>query len=95
MVFLERGIRTLMIVGAAALLGHLIGLDVATLTMQDTVPTRVSRAVIGVVVVVLVADFLWHVIVALIDRKLAGTMEPGPRRRLRPRGAAADAAAHH
>jgi small-conductance mechanosensitive channel len=31
-----------------------------------------------VVVVVLVADFLWHVIVALIDRKLAGTLEAGP-----------------
>ncbi len=76
-VLLERGTRTLMIVGAAALLAHLIGLDVLTLTMQDNVPTRITRAVIGVVVVVLVTDFLWHVIVALIDRKLAGTLDPG------------------
>ncbi len=77
-VFLERGVRTLMIVGAAALLSHLIGLDVATLAMQDTVANRIARGVIGVVVVVLVTDFLWHVIVALIDRKLAGTLDAGP-----------------
>ena len=73
-VFLERGIRTLLIGGGAVLLAHLIGLDVASLTMQDTVGTRISRAVLGVVVVVLVADFLWHVIAALIDRKLAKTL---------------------
>lgn len=72
-VFLERGVRTLMIVGAAAWLAHLIGLDVASFAMRDTVPTRISRAVIGVMVVVLVADLLWHVIVAVIDRKLAVT----------------------
>ena len=77
-VLLERGVRTLMIVGAAALLAHLIGLDVATLAMHDTVSDRVTRGVIGVVVVVLVADFLWHVIVALIDRKLAVTLDAGP-----------------
>ena len=77
-VFLERGVRTLMIVGAAGVLAHLIGLDVATLTMHDTVPDRIARAVIGVVVVVLVADLLWHVIVALIDRKLAVTLDAGP-----------------
>ncbi|MGI3903776.1 MAG: mechanosensitive ion channel family protein [Janthinobacterium lividum] len=76
-VFLERGIRTLMIAGGAALLAHLIGLDVAGLAMQDVVATRVARAIIGVIVVVLVSDFLWHVIVAVIDRKLAGTVETG------------------
>ena len=76
-VFLERGIRTLLIAGGAILLAHLIGLDVASLTLQDTVGTRISRAVLGVVVVVLVADFLWHVIAALIDRKLAKTLGGG------------------
>ena len=76
-VLLERGVRTLLIVAAAALLARLIGLDVSNLAMHDTVATRVARGIIGVVVVVLVADFLWHVIVALIDRKLAGTLEPG------------------
>ena len=77
-VFLERGVRTLMIVGSAALLAHMIGLDVTSLAMHDTVSTRITRGVIGVVVIVLVADFLWHVIVALIDRKLAGTLEGEP-----------------
>ena len=73
----ERGIRTLMIAGGALLLAHLTGVDAAYLTMQDTVSTRAARAVMGVVVVVLVADFLWHVIVALIDRRLAGTFGAG------------------
>ena len=73
----ERGIRTLMIAGGALLLAHLTGVDAAYLTMQDTVSTRAARAVMGVVVVVLVADFLWHVIVALIDRRLAGTLGAG------------------
>jgi small-conductance mechanosensitive channel len=73
----ERGIRTLMIAGGALLLAHLTGVDAAYLTIQDTVSTRAARAVMGVVVVVLVADFLWHVIVALIDRRLAGTLGAG------------------
>ena len=76
-VFLERGVRTLLIVAATALLARLIGLDLSTIAMHDTLATRAARGVIGVVVVVLVADFLWHVIVALIDRKLAGTLEVG------------------
>ncbi len=76
-VFLERGVRTLMIVGAAALLAHVTGLDVTSLAMHDTLATRITRGVIGVVVVVLVADFLWHVIVAVIDRKLAVSLDIG------------------
>ena len=70
-ILLERGVRTLLIAGGGVLLAHLIGLDVASLTMQDPVATRIMRGIIGVAVVLLVADFLWHVIAAVIDRKLA------------------------
>lgn len=76
-IFTERGIRTLMIAGGAFLLAHLTGIDAAYLTMQDTASTRAARAIMGVVVVVLVADFLWHIIGALIDRRLAATLDSG------------------
>ena len=70
-ILLERGVRTLLIAGGGLLLAHLIGLDVTSLTMQDAVATRIMRGIIGVAVVLLVADFLWHVVAAVIDRKLA------------------------
>ena len=73
-IFFERGIRSVLIVGAALLLGHLLGVDFVSLTMQDTITTRIVRGILGVVIVVLVADFLWHVIKALIDRKLASNL---------------------
>ncbi len=73
-IFFERGIRSLLIVLAALLLGHLLGVDFVSLTMQDTITTRILRGVLGVVIVVLVADFLWHTVKALIDRKLASNL---------------------
>ena len=56
---------------AVGLLGHLLKLDLTSLTMEDTVSNRLLRGILGAGVVALVADFLWHAIVALIDRKLA------------------------
>ncbi len=76
-IFFERGIRSLLIVVAALLLGRLLGIDFASLTMQDTITTRILRGVLGVVIVVLVADFLWHALTALVDRRLAGNLAHG------------------
>ena len=73
-IFIERGVRSLMIVVAAVLLGRLLGVDLVSLTMQDTITTRILRGILGVVIVVLIADFLWHAIAALIDRKLASDL---------------------
>ena len=73
-VVFERGVRTVIIVGAALLLGRLFGVDLISLTMRDTLTTRLVRGAVGVVVIGLAADFLWHVIKALIDRKLASNM---------------------
>ncbi len=70
----ERGVRCVIIVGAALLLGRIFDIDVVTLTMQDTVATRLVRGVISIVVIALAADFLWHVLKALIDRKLEISM---------------------
>ena len=73
-VFFERGVRSLLIVLAALMLGRLLGVDFVSLTMRDTLTTRILRGSLGVVIVVLVADFLWHTIRALIDRKLASNL---------------------
>jgi small-conductance mechanosensitive channel len=73
----ERGVRTLIIVGAAVLLARIFDVDLVSLTMmQDTLTTRILRGAISVVVIGLAADFLWRVIKALIDRKLAKNMLP-------------------
>ena len=73
-ILLERGVRTLLIAGGGILLAHLIGLDVTSMTMRDAVSTRIMRGIIGVAVVLLVADFLWHIIAAVIDRRLSRSM---------------------
>jgi small-conductance mechanosensitive channel len=74
-VCLERGLRAVLIIGATLLLAKLLAgawqLDLVAMTMQDTLGTRLLRGALSAVVVVLIADFAWHVLRALIDRKLA------------------------
>ena len=69
-VLFERGVRSLIIITAALLLGWIFDIDVVSLTMRDTIGTRLLRGLISVVVIALAADFLWTVIRALIDSKL-------------------------
>ena len=89
---LERGIRVLLIFGAVAVLAWGWGVDLAHLHGQDTWLGRLADGVLSAVVILLVADLLWHAMKTAIDRKLAET------RRSRPaehrRGAATGAAAH-
>ncbi len=73
----ERGVRGLIIVGAAVLLGQILGVDFTSLTMQDTPVTRLIRGAVSIVVIVLAADFIWRVIKALVDRRLAINMLRG------------------
>ncbi|HVR67820.1 MAG TPA: mechanosensitive ion channel family protein [Verrucomicrobiae bacterium] len=75
---LARGLRALIIIGAALLLAWAWQLDFGALTAQDTWGTRLLRGGLNAVVIVLLADFAWHVLKALIDRKLEGARNPGP-----------------
>jgi small-conductance mechanosensitive channel len=68
---LARGLRVLLVVGGALLLARAWHIDLAQLTSGDSVPARLMHGAINAVIVVLAADFAWHVIRALIDRKLA------------------------
>ena len=76
-VCLDRGLRLLLIIGGAFLLTKAWHIDLAAMTMQDTLTTRLVRGVLKAVVIALVAEFLWHFFRAVIDTKLAGA-DPRP-----------------
>jgi small-conductance mechanosensitive channel len=70
-VALERGLRAALIIVAALLLATAWDIDLIQLTARDTFATRLIRGALSAVVIVLVADFLWRLMRALIDRKLS------------------------
>jgi moderate conductance mechanosensitive channel len=70
-VCLERGLRALLIIAAAVWLAHAWQVDIAAMTDRDTLFTRLLRGALTSVVVILLADFLWQVAKAVINRKLA------------------------
>ncbi len=74
---LARGLRALIIIGAALLLAWAWQIDFGALTAQDNWSTRLLRGGLNAVVIVLLADFAWHVLKALIDRKLETARNPG------------------
>jgi small-conductance mechanosensitive channel len=73
---LERGLVTALIIGAALFLADRWGLDLVEMTAADTLATRLLRGALSAVVIVLVADFAWHIFKAVVDRKLAGADDP-------------------
>src|SRR6266851_4493533 len=75
--WLERGVRGLLIIGAAGVLAWGWGIDVVTLTGQDTLVARLAHGVLSAVVILLAADVLWHAMKAAIDRKLAEAADLG------------------
>jgi len=76
-VFLERGLRAALIIGALALLAWGWGIDMESLAGQETMVTRVAHGALSAVAIALIADFIWHVSRAAIDIKLAETADPG------------------
>src|SRR5207247_10697692 len=44
---------------------------------SDTLWTRLIRGALSAIVIVLIADFLWHLAKAMIDRKIAEAQTPG------------------
>jgi small-conductance mechanosensitive channel len=76
-VCLERGLRAAWIIGAAALLAYVWDIQLGDLAQHDTALTRLVRGALTAVVIVLVADFAWNIVRALIDRKLIEAQDPG------------------
>jgi moderate conductance mechanosensitive channel len=69
-VFLERGLRALLFIGALLWLAHVWSVDVSDIATQDTRLTRIVRAVLTAIIVLLAADFVWNVAKSLIDTKV-------------------------
>ena len=67
---IERGARALLVIGAIWLLAWAFGVDLDTLTAGETMTIRVMRGVLNAIIILLVADFAWHVIRTLIDRHI-------------------------
>ncbi|WP_162815874.1 mechanosensitive ion channel family protein, partial [Microvirga aerophila] len=70
-VFLDRGLRALLIAGAALLLADAWQIDLIEMTGRDTLLTRLVRGALSSVVILLVADLIWQVVKSLIDRRLS------------------------
>src|SRR5829696_902020 len=70
-VFLDRGIRALLIVGAALLLAYTWQIDLVEMTGRDTLLTRVLLGALSSIVILLVADLIWQVVKTVIDRRLS------------------------
>ena len=66
-----------MIIGAAAVLAWGWGIDFEHLAAGDTGFTRFVHGVLSAVIIVLIADVLWHATKTAIDRKLADVQDLG------------------
>jgi small-conductance mechanosensitive channel len=69
-VCLERGLRSLIIIGAIAWLAYVWQIDLGDIANRNTLLTRLLRGAVTVAIVVLVADFLWNIAKALIDTRV-------------------------
>ncbi|MCW5745497.1 MAG: mechanosensitive ion channel family protein [Alphaproteobacteria bacterium] len=70
-VCLERGLRALWIAIGALILANAWGVDLFDVGEGDSLGKRLTRSAISVVVILLVADFTWNLIKAIIDSRLA------------------------
>jgi moderate conductance mechanosensitive channel len=76
-VCIERGFRAALIIGAVAVLAWGWGIDLTGLRAEDTSFGRLADGVLSAVVILLIADFLWHAAKTAIDCKLAEAADLG------------------
>ena len=74
----DRGIRALLVIGTVLALAWALDFDLVALATSDTLLTRIVRGVFNIAVVVLVADFIWHLARTAIDSRLQMTEDLGP-----------------
>ncbi len=77
-VYLDRGLRALLIVGAALVLAYAWKIDLVEMTSRDTLLTRLVRGVLSSVVILLIADLIWQIVKSQIDRRLLQTQISAP-----------------
>jgi small-conductance mechanosensitive channel len=76
-VCLERGLRSLIIIGAIAWLAYVWQIDVGNLAAENTLFMRILRGTLTATIVILVADFVWNIVKAVIDTRVEEATNPG------------------
>jgi len=70
-VLLDRGVRALIITFAALWLGRMLGVEAhAMMSSSESIIGRIARGVLSGIVILLVADLVWHLMKTYIDAKL-------------------------
>jgi moderate conductance mechanosensitive channel len=77
-VYLDRGVRALMLLGVALFLAWVWRIDLVEMTSRDTVVTRLIRGALSSIVILLVADLIWQVVKTQIDRRLSHMQATAP-----------------
>ena len=67
----DRGVRALLIVGAALGLASLLDFDLTALASGDTLQAKIVRAAFNIALVAFLADFVWQLAKTMIDQRLA------------------------
>lgn len=70
-VLLERGIRAVIIAVAALWLARMFGMELSDMATGQTTAGRITKGILGGVVILLVADLLWQLVCAYIGDRLA------------------------
>ncbi|MFC0218670.1 mechanosensitive ion channel family protein [Pseudochelatococcus lubricantis] len=76
-VCLNRGARLVLVVGAVYWMSQVWHIDLIALTDQTTPLKRLMRGILNAVITLFLADFLWQLIKAAIDARLAQAGPPG------------------
>jgi small-conductance mechanosensitive channel len=75
---IERGIRAGLLVVGILIVARAWDLDLRQLTATESLETKLIRGVFSAAVIILVADFLWHLLSTVIDLKIAQADSGGP-----------------
>ena len=70
-VVLERGLRLVLLIGAALLIARALGVDVVAITSGESTPARLLAGLINATLILLVAEFAWQVLRSWIDNRLS------------------------
>ncbi len=70
---LERGLRAIVILAAIWLLAGTLGIDLASIAARETVATRLMAGALKAGIILLAADFLWHLLKVVIEGRIAAS----------------------
>jgi small-conductance mechanosensitive channel len=72
----DRFIQAVVLVISVAALVHGWQLDMTAMSAMDTPMTRIARGLLEALVILVIADLLWHLVRVMIDRRLASAAWP-------------------